>query len=108
MDLPQLYRDTQSRFLALVTDLPATTLAIRVPGTPEWVVQQLAAHVTGVAADMVDGNTEGAATPPWTARQLAQRAGTPLSEVISEWQLRTPEVLEMLSVPGRIDACAFD
>ena len=108
MDLPQMYSDTQSRFLDLVDSLPAPSLATKVPGTPEWVVEQLAAHVTGVAADVVDGRMDGAPEPPWTRRQLAERAGQPLPDVLAEWGRKTPELLALLAIPGRTDPTAFD
>jgi uncharacterized protein (TIGR03083 family) len=110
MELVRQYRDTQARILDLVTPLPAAALATRVPGTPRWTVEQLIAHLAGVAADMVDANSEGGdfASEGWTARQVAERAGRPLPDVLAEWSRRTPEVLDLLATPGRVDACAFD
>jgi uncharacterized protein (TIGR03083 family) len=108
MDLALLYGDTQTRVIDLVSTLPASALTTLVPGTPQWTVEQLIAHVTGIAADMVDGRTEGAATAPWTSRQVAERAGRPFADVLAEWRRRSPGLLAMLATPGQVDAAAFD
>ncbi|MDQ6614691.1 MAG: maleylpyruvate isomerase family mycothiol-dependent enzyme [Actinomycetota bacterium] len=108
MDLVRLYSDAQARVIDLVTPLSPPALATWVPGTPRWRIEQLVAHLTGVAADMADGNSEGAATEPWTTRQVEARQGRLLADLVAEWCRRTPEVLELLATPGRVDACAFD
>jgi uncharacterized protein (TIGR03083 family) len=108
MDLARLYADAQARVMDLVRPLSAPSLATRVPGTPQWTIEQLVAHLTGVAVDLIDGNVDGAATEPWTSRQLAERQGRPLSDVLAEWSRRSPELLSMLETPGQVDAAAFD
>lgn len=109
MDLPRLYADVQDRIVDLVAPLPAADLATMVPGTPRWTVQQLVAHVTGVCADVCDGrHDEGLATDVWTARQVAERQGRALAEVLAEWRARTPQLLELLATPQLVDATAFD
>jgi hypothetical protein len=75
MDLAALYRDTQARVVDLVEPLSPDMLATPVPGTPRWTIAQVICHVTGVCADLVAGNVEGAATEPWTGRQVAARVG---------------------------------
>ncbi|MDQ1392274.1 MAG: hypothetical protein QOF30_1251 [Acidimicrobiaceae bacterium] len=110
MDLVAQYAQTQARIVELVTPLAPAALGTRVPGTPCWTVEELVAHLVGVAADMIDDNHEGGdfASVGWTARQVAERAGRPLAHVLAEWSRRTPEVLALLATPGRADACAFD
>ena len=108
MDLPRLYAAAQTRVIDLVSTLSPPALATTVPGTPRWTVEQLVCHMTGVCADMVDGRVDGAATEPWTSRQVSERHDHPLPDVLVEWRSRTPAVLEMLAVPGKIDAAAFD
>ena len=108
MDLARLYADAQQRVIDLVAPLSPPTLATPVPGTPLWTVEQLIAHLAGVATDLIGGNVEGVATEPWTARHVAERRGQPLSVVLSAWRDRTPELLAMLATPGRVDASAFD
>jgi uncharacterized protein (TIGR03083 family) len=108
MDLARLYADAQARVIDLVTHLSPPSLAAAVPGTPQWTIEQLVAHLTGVAADVVDGKVEGAATEPWTSRQIAERHGRRLDDLLAEWSNRTPELLAMLATPRRADATAFD
>jgi uncharacterized protein (TIGR03083 family) len=108
MDLRSLYAGAQARAIAVVTALPPDGLATAVPATPGWTVHDLVCHLCGVAADLSSGNVEGAATPPWTARHLAERRGRPLGDLVVEWQERSEPLLDMLATPGRVDAAAFD
>lgn len=108
MDLAALYADAQVRVIDLVSPLPAAALEARVPGTPLWSIGQLVAHLTGICADLATGNAEGAATDAWTSRQVEERKGSSLSDVLVEWRERTPALLAMLATPGLVDASAFD
>jgi uncharacterized protein (TIGR03083 family) len=108
MDLVLLYTDAQARVFDLVSALSAVEQATFVPGTPRWTVIQLIAHLSGIATDMAEGRTEGAATAPWTARQIAEREGRSLADLLDEWRMGTGALLEMLATPGRVDAAAFD
>src|SRR5258705_474102 len=67
-------------------------LASALPGCPEWTGHDLIAHVAGVAADSVAGRTEGAAGPEWTAAQVAQRKGHPVSDILAEWAENGPHI----------------
>ncbi|MDP9072766.1 MAG: maleylpyruvate isomerase family mycothiol-dependent enzyme [Actinomycetota bacterium] len=108
MDLKTLYAQAQDRTIAMVGALPPDTLRRAVPATPGWTVADVVCHLCGVATDMSLGNVEGAATPPWTARQVAERRGRSIDEVLVEWHECTPTLLGMLAQPGRVDASAFD
>jgi uncharacterized protein (TIGR03083 family) len=108
MDLAALYVDAQLRVIDLVSPLAPPALASWVPGAPRWTIAQVICHVTGVCADLADGNVDGAATEPWTSRQVAQREGCSLSDVLAEWRERTPALVAMLATPGLVDASAFD
>ncbi|HEX3539798.1 MAG TPA: maleylpyruvate isomerase family mycothiol-dependent enzyme [Acidimicrobiales bacterium] len=108
MDLVALYTQTQDRIVDLVTPLSAPALAGPVPGTPRWTVVQLVAHLAGVCHDVGSGEVDGAATEPWTARQVAAREGRTLPALLAEWRDRTPALLTMLAAPGRADSAAFD
>ena len=92
-----MYHATRRRVTALVVDLDPNQLATPVPGTPAWTVQDLLAHLSGVAADLVAGNMEGAATDAWTARQVAQRRGRASSELLEEWEGNAPAVEAFLA-----------
>jgi len=108
MDLPSLYSAAQGRVCALIRSLPDDGSTRMVPGTPAWTVPELVAHLCGVASDLVEGNVEGAATEPWTARQIEARRGRSLPSVVDEWTGVTPVLLDLMATPGRVDAAAYD
>jgi uncharacterized protein (TIGR03083 family) len=92
MDLATLYTDTRSRLLELAADLDDTHACTPVPALPGWSVKDAYAHLTGLCADMVDGRMKGAGTPPWTGRQVGERAHLNLAQVGAEWASRGPEL----------------
>jgi hypothetical protein len=68
-ELGTVYEGGRRRILELVADLDDRAVATPVPACPEWSVQDVVAHLTGVCADIMAGNVAGAATDPWTAAQ---------------------------------------
>jgi uncharacterized protein (TIGR03083 family) len=62
---------------------------------PQWTVKDVLAHVTGVCADVLAGNIEGAATDPWTAAQVEQRRERTVDELLAEWEEVGPPVAQM-------------
>jgi uncharacterized protein (TIGR03083 family) len=90
--LDALYRDARARISQLAGDLTGDELDTRVSACPEWVARDLLAHLAGVAADSVAGRTEGAPGPDWTAKQVAQRKGVPLPDILAEWAEAGPKV----------------
>jgi uncharacterized protein (TIGR03083 family) len=71
-----------------------------VAACPAWRVRDLAAHLSGVATDVLDGNLEGVATDAWTARQVEARRHLTLAEVLEEWSTNGPRLEELLDVAG--------
>jgi uncharacterized protein (TIGR03083 family) len=49
-----------------------------------WSVGQLAAHVTGVSADLIAGRVDGLGTQAWYDRQVEERDGQPPAVVAAE------------------------
>lgn len=74
--------------------------AAPVPATPGWTVRDLAAHLVGVAEDVVAGNVDAYAQDGWTAAQVARRAGTPVDELVDVWGALVPELAERVRDPG--------
>jgi uncharacterized protein (TIGR03083 family) len=103
MDLGDHYAETRARLLELGASLSDDDAATRLLTCPEWTVKDAFAHVTGVCADVLDGNVEGAATDPWTARQVAERADRALPEILDEWTRRGPDLDALLRQIGGID-----
>ena len=82
METAEAYQTVRGRMLDLasVAD-PATP----VPTCPGWTIKELLSHVTGVAADVLNGNIAEAGTDPWVAAQVAARADHSFEEVTGEW-----------------------
>ncbi len=108
METTEAYRATRERITALLRELPEAAAHTSVPACPAWDVQQLAAHVVGVSADILAGNITDAGSDPWTEAQVAARAGRTLGELADEWDETGPAV-EAALVGGLLPAQAvFD
>ena len=68
--------------------------------TPEWNVQCVIAHLSGIASDASTGNMEGAPGEAWTAAQVARGAGRTLVEMVAEWEQTSPMIEGFLSSPA--------
>lgn len=109
MELGVLYADTRSRIVELVSSLTPDQLATPTPGCPEWTVQDVVAHLTGLGADVEAGNIEGAGTSPWTAKQVADRKGRGIDSLLAEWDQHAPAVIALLdSVGAPVQRVVFD
>ncbi len=75
------YRNAQQRIAGLATAGPE----VPVPATPGWSVQDLVAHLSGLAQDWIAGNLDGYASAGWTARHVEDRAAWSLAAVLEEW-----------------------
>ena len=75
--------DELSRFRAVVASCTPEewTAPTRCEG---WSVADLAAHITGVMADITAGQLDGVGTQPWYDRQVAERRGRPQAAIIDE------------------------
>lgn len=100
MNKGELYADTRARLTALVKELSEDQLALPVPGCPAWQVRDVVAHVAGNTADATTGNIEGVATDPWTARQVEERKGRSLDELLAEWEQHGPTFEALLDDAG--------
>ena len=74
--------------------------ATPVPTCPGWTIKELFSHVTGVAADVLNGNIAEAGTDPWVAAQVAARADRSFEEVTGEWTEAGPQVDELCVALG--------
>lgn len=85
MDTTTAYHETRLRISGLLRGLDDEAARATVPCCPDWTVADLAAHVAGVAADVIGGQLDGVGTNPWTAAQVAARQGRSLAEIVDEW-----------------------
>jgi uncharacterized protein (TIGR03083 family) len=111
MDFVATYRGARGRMTELLGHLSSEDADRPVPGTPLWTVHDLCAHLVGVTADAVSGNTAGMGTSPWTARQVEERGDLTIDVLLNEWDEQAPAVERMLeaSVPWvAIDALTHE
>lgn len=109
MDPLAAYTMTRDQLIAQVADLEPEQLLAPVPALPGWSVRDAFAHVVGVTADIVAGRMEGAGTPPWTARQVADRAAREIGEICEEYAaLAEPMAAWLGQVGDRGLFCVYD
>lgn len=84
-DSASAYAAVQERMTGLVRQATPEQLAGQVPACPDWSVQDLLAHVVGVAVDVAAGRVEGAGSDPWTAEQVRARKDSTVDDLLSEW-----------------------
>lgn len=94
--IAELYLEAQQRFAAEARSLSTAELRLAAPACPGWDVHDLVAHVSGVADDLVHGRVEGAATDPWTARQVERGRGVATGELLDRWDGQAAQVAGML------------
>ncbi len=82
--LSQLYGESRSRLLALVSGLDERGLAAPVPACPGWRVRDVVAHLTAVGEDVLEGRLTGPPTEEQSAAQVARFGGRPFPEVVED------------------------
>ena len=90
------YLDQMHRVGSLVADLDDTALALPVPGCPLWAVRDVVAHLAALPHDLLGGLADGAGEPEWTARQVAERRGVAIPELLAEWAEWGPRLAPQL------------
>lgn len=83
-DWAELYRANVAAITSLAEGLTDDQLATRVPGTPEWDVREVLAHLAGSPSDALSGRMDGAPGAEWTARHVGERAERSPEELIAE------------------------
>jgi uncharacterized protein (TIGR03083 family) len=108
-DLAGAYADARRRLHELLAGLDQAALAAQVPACPAWTVQDVLAHLTGVAADTTNGTyfsgaadawTDtrlAAARDGWTAEQVRSRRGQAVKALLAEWADRAALLQPMLA-----------
>ena len=80
------------RVSELVADLDAEQAGIIVPATPAWSVHDLLAHVIGLDVDVVAGDEPDDHNSQWTQRQVDERRGRSVTELLAEWSDVAPRL----------------
>ena len=94
------YQRARRRTAELVSE-PAVDPATPVTACPGWDVAALLAHLTGLAVDVVSGNTGRYGSRRWTAAQIEARAGRPVAQLLDEWA-EAAEALGGAPLPGHL------
>ena len=97
----ELYEAERRAFVDLLAGLSGDDLARTVVATPLWSVQDVLAHVIGVAADLNRQDFGGSGTSDeWTARQVESRRGRTVAELAAEWDAEAPLFEDGLALFG--------
>lgn len=113
-DVAAIYGTVRRRLLELAPRLTEDQLSTTVPTCPAWTVQDVYAHLTGLAAEVVADVEGHPGSDSATARQVAARAGNSIGEICDEWRRTGPELERILEVEGKrraiiaIDAWTHD
>lgn len=94
-----LYAAGVARFIALIDGVPDH---MPVPATPPWRVIDVVAHLTGVCADLVNGNVDEWADPAWTAAQVDGRRGRSRDDLVAEWRALVPAATSVVADPSSV------
>jgi uncharacterized protein (TIGR03083 family) len=101
VDCGRVYGDKRRELMRLVGALAPVGLTTVVPATPAWSVQDVVAHVVGIAADL-NALRFGADDDPdaWTAAQVHSRRGRSLVDLGGEWEREAVRFEEGLRLLG--------
>lgn len=107
-ELADIYEQLRTEISELVTGLEPGQLDTPVPATPGWTITDIVAHVTADATCVIAGDFpreffeafgEPAAVTKvndWTARQLRERQGHSLEDLLQEWKASGTEMTAMM------------
>lgn len=104
MDGDQLsegYRSSRLRMQELAAEIDERMAVRTVPACPEWRVHDLFAHVAGIATDLAAGRAPSGDSQAWVDRQIDERRGRSLAEVVGEWNEVGPTFESMIAASPR-------
>ena len=81
----ELYRQTRTRIVELISDSDAAGIAVRVPACPAWTVRDLLGHVTAVAEDVLAGRIPPPPTDADTAAQVERHHDLTVDDLLDKW-----------------------
>lgn len=88
----EAYAATRLSIVELVRDLSEEESQRNVPACPAWSVRDVVAHLSAIAVDASKGNLEGVGSEAWTQRQLDERVGKDIPQLVSEWDEVAPQI----------------
>jgi uncharacterized protein (TIGR03083 family) len=103
-DAAAAYRLVYERVDALIRG--RTNIAdLTVPACPGWTVRQTAAHLAGIAGDIISLNLEGKGTDSWAQAQVRRLGGHSIDEVLDLWGQTIDPVTVRLGLSPQGSAC---
>ncbi len=126
LDLARAYADTQRSLAEFVRSLPEEQLQQNVPASPDWSVQDVVAHVAGLAGDVaydrappeldvvrsLTDSAQAELRDTMTEKQVASRRGRSLEEILDDPYLKNRSTeeqrLRLLERPEVIRAVGED
>jgi len=107
------YVEAHERIVGLVNDIDDSTASRPVPGTPEWTVHDLLAHLVAVPTDIMSGALTGVPTPEQTQSQVDQRRDRTIADLLAEWETGLGPVVEgaragLIPAPLAVDAITHE
>jgi uncharacterized protein (TIGR03083 family) len=95
-DWARVYRDNLDSVTAMAAGLSNEQLSVRVPGSPDWTVHDVLAHLAGGPADLLGDRMDDAPSPAWTARHVDERAARSPDDLVEEMRTNADPVVETL------------
>lgn len=86
MDAIEEWSRAQERVIALLEGATAEQVETRVPACPDWTVRDLFSHMVGLGSDVVAGDEPDDHNEDWTAKQVAERRGHSVDDLVKEWR----------------------
>lgn len=107
------YLEAHARIVDLVTDIDDKTAATTVPGTPEWTVHDLVAHLAAIPSDIVTGRLAGVPNAEQTQAQVDERRDRSITELLAEWKSGLDPIVEgaragLIPAPLAVDAITHE
>lgn len=111
LDLARAYAETQRSVADFVRSLPQEQLQQKVPASPDWSVQDVVAHVAGLAGDVaydrappdldvvrsLTDSAQAELRDAMTKKQVASRRGRSMGEILDEWTEALSDLIPMIS-----------
>jgi hypothetical protein len=101
-DLFGPYQRTRARVCTLLLDATPDDLARTVPACPAWSVQNLAAHLVGIPAELAAGRYPSGDTNAWLQSIVDARRGQEIPSVVEEWNGLDPAIEPLLQGPAAL------
>lgn len=101
-----LYSEARDELIAALVALDDAAASRLVPSCPEWTVKDVAAHLCGLNAEKLAGVQGRLGTDEATVRQVADRSGMTLPQIVDEWRALAEPIRELMAT-DQVTATAF-